>query len=305
MNLSDNDRDAMTRIVLAENRDADPSEQAAIAHVMLNRLQSGQFGSSMQAVLNARTKSGGYQFTPLGTAKNNPSSINPSSPAYRATAQVINGVVDGTVPDPTGGATYYRNQDIAPGRPAGVAGGTIKIGAHTFFGGSETMPSDLSPDKYGTDEDPLVQKYAGGQATIGNPGTIDPKDYGTDNDPLVQKYASHVEPQAPPTSPAQHVAQDFGSFPGAGAQEPSYAPLKLTSDLQDLIRQHPNVTAAMVAGMNIPIAAGVAAAAPGLVAKTAWPLIRTAAPYFAADEAARHAEATYNYGKNLLSGFQE
>lgn len=303
MNLSDSDRDAMTRIVLAENRDADPSEQAAIAHVMLNRLQSGQFGSSMQAVLNARTKGGGYQFTPLGTTKNNPSSINPSSPAYRATAQVINGVVDGTVPDPTGGATYYRNQDIAPGRPAGVSGGAIKIGAHTFFGGSETMPSDLSPDKYGTDEDPLVQKYAGGQATIGNPGTIDPKDYGTDNDPLVQKYAGPAPPAQPPaTTPNQHVEQEFGSFPTAATKEQSYAPLKLTSDLQDLIRQHPVLAGGAVAGMNIPIAAGLGTLA---LRAGAWPLIRTAAPYFAAEEAARHGEALFNYGKGLLGGFHQ
>jgi hypothetical protein len=131
--LRPDDIDLMTRLVVAENNKADPAEQAAIAHVMLNRYASGDFGGSMQDVLKARTKGGGYQFTPLGTTNNSPYKVDPSSPAYQQARQVVEGATQGSIPDPTNGATYYRNQDVAPGKPAGAVGAGTKIGAHTFF----------------------------------------------------------------------------------------------------------------------------------------------------------------------------
>jgi hypothetical protein len=326
--LGPDDLDLMTRLVVAENNKADPDEQAAIAHVMLNRYASGDFGGSMQDVLNARTKGGGYQFTPLGTTNNSPYKVDPSSPAYQQARQVVEGAAQGSIPDPTNGATYYRNQALAPGKPAGAVGAGTKIGAHTFF----TTNSPTS--KLATDDD-AAQKELLGNAAPPQGG------YSSNDDDAAEKELNSISAQkqdihdriaqgfnvaatqnvhpmgaAPPASPlARLLGMPDKSLFQTGTSVDISSPeaqnalraRRFFGPVANWAQQNPGQAigaGAALATAAIPIA-GVSGLLTG-AAKGVWPIVRQAIPYALGAEAhdiANRGEAVYQYGKNFLNSF--
>ncbi len=120
------DIDLMARTMVAENRSGSPDEYAAIAHVMRNRLLSGNasFGDgkapeSMLDVLMAPNKPGSSykQFTPWGLdvrdkqggrSTNNPLNVDLRSPAYQSAYHIAADVMSGQSKDPTNGAVNYH-----------------------------------------------------------------------------------------------------------------------------------------------------------------------------------------------------
>lgn len=131
------DRDLIIRTVIGEAAQEPFEGQAGVAHVIRNRLSTGQYGQSVPDVLFAPK-----QFEPWSTRSRELMGIDPQSPIYQRTGQVVDMVFGGQLPDPTGGALNFANVDIVRdrGNASGMRwindmqanGSAVKIGAHTF-----------------------------------------------------------------------------------------------------------------------------------------------------------------------------
>jgi hypothetical protein len=131
--ISSADRDAIVRTVIGEAATEPPEGQAGVAHVILNRLNSGNWGSSARNIVFAPG-----EFEPWSTRRRELLAISPKSPQYQQAAQIVDGVLAGKISDPTGGADHFLNPatvrartgtvpDWAQGVPAAI------IGGHSFY----------------------------------------------------------------------------------------------------------------------------------------------------------------------------
>jgi Cell Wall Hydrolase len=131
------DRDMAIRTMVGEGSNQNDIGQAAIAHVMLNRLQSGKYGGSLGKL--ATDPSQFEAWTRAGQARQDIGSLTADDPAYQQAARVFDAVASGTVPDPTGGALNFLNPklQVQMGRsiPAWAQGQGLRIGDHVFYGG--------------------------------------------------------------------------------------------------------------------------------------------------------------------------
>lgn len=109
----------LARIVSAEARNEPYQGQVAVAAVVLNRVEEDGFGDSIEEVIFAKG-----QFQPV---RNGSIHRTPVESAYDAAWDALNGN------DPTKGAVYFANMDIADHHPNPNAVKTVKIGDHTFF----------------------------------------------------------------------------------------------------------------------------------------------------------------------------
>ena len=133
-------RDAIARVTFAEAGDQGDSGLAAVVYTILNRLQDGRWGGSVDAVLNAPS-----QFEPVMRAGGDWRRLPPVSAAARARIDtILNLALDGRLPDLTHGARYFQNPAIvaARARTGQVAAGLVNfggatpsavIGAHSFY----------------------------------------------------------------------------------------------------------------------------------------------------------------------------
>ena len=130
--VSDADRDLLIRTAIGEANNQPDIGKAAVAHVALNRLASGDYGPSMRAVLLAPN-----QFEPWTKRAGELLSVSPDSPAYKKTAAIVDGVLSGDTPDPTSGATHFyapaAQAALGRARPAWAQGDGQQIGAHVFY----------------------------------------------------------------------------------------------------------------------------------------------------------------------------
>ena len=105
-------REAIARIAYAEAAGQGDGGLAGVVFTVLNRLDSGAWGSSIEAVLNAPR-----QFEPVWRAGGDWRGLAPVSPAQRARIEVIlNLALEGRLPDPTRGALYFQNPAIVAAR---------------------------------------------------------------------------------------------------------------------------------------------------------------------------------------------
>ena len=132
--LSAEDRDLLARTVYGEAADQGPQGQQAVAAVALNRLRSGQYGSSMRDVLLAPN-----QFEPWQTKASDLLRLSPNSAPYQSAAAAVDAAAGGS--DPTNGATNFLNPELVKARgdklPAWAAGAGQRIGQHVFYGGQQ------------------------------------------------------------------------------------------------------------------------------------------------------------------------
>jgi len=110
--------DLLAHIVSAEAKNEPYQGQVAVAAVVLNRVEEG-FGDNIEEVVYAKG-----QFQPVS---NGAIDKEPVDSAYDAARDALNGN------DPTNGALYFANMDIAEHHPNPHAAKTVKIGDHTFF----------------------------------------------------------------------------------------------------------------------------------------------------------------------------
>jgi hypothetical protein len=137
--LSFEDREAIGRVTYAEAGNQDEEGIAAVIFTILNRVNSGQFGGSVQGVIDApnqfepATRAGGWRYLPPLDAW--------QSVQFET---ILNLILAGRLPDLTNGALFFQNAGIVAARASrGAAspylvdfGGTppvAQIGDHRFY----------------------------------------------------------------------------------------------------------------------------------------------------------------------------
>lgn len=131
--MTPEDRDLAIRTIIGEAADQPEDGQAAVGHVIMNRLRSGRHGASPSEVVLARG-----QFEPWQTRARELMSISPRSPQYRRVGDLFDRVASGEHDDPTGGATHFLEENIVRRRRGGslpdwASGAGQRIGDHTFY----------------------------------------------------------------------------------------------------------------------------------------------------------------------------
>jgi conjugal transfer mating pair stabilization protein TraG len=159
------DRDLLIRTIAGEAGGEPPLGQAAVAHVIMNRVADGGYGNGISGVVTAPVRPGSayHQFSvwnPPGMQDSSriARSLNPNDPLYGRIGSIVDQVYNGQIPDPTNGAThYYAPQSMPGGRPPPWAGplaaqNQIKIGNQLFIGGStgpgQSLPSQVTGGPY-------------------------------------------------------------------------------------------------------------------------------------------------------------
>jgi spore germination cell wall hydrolase CwlJ-like protein len=132
-NVSPADVDAMVRTVIGEAGGESPEGQAAVAHVIMNRLKKGGFGG--ESIKDVVTAPHQFEAVSRGIADK----IDKNSKQYQ---EVLNNIVlpllRGELQDVTGGATNFINKALQTQRgmqiPEWASGEGQQIGRHTFYG---------------------------------------------------------------------------------------------------------------------------------------------------------------------------
>lgn len=129
MSYTVEDRDYLAAIIYGEARGESEEGQAAVAHVVLNRVENTD-----QTIQQVATDE--HQFTALSPRDPNRGKIEAAAQANDAEWQnaqaVATAVLSGEIPDPTGGADHYYNPDEATPRWSPQLRETAVIGGHRF-----------------------------------------------------------------------------------------------------------------------------------------------------------------------------
>jgi len=136
-------RDGIARVAYAEAGNQGDSGLAAVVYTILNRLQDGRWGDTVDSVLNAP-----HQFEPVMRAGGSWRQLRSVSDAQRARIDtIINLALEGRLPDLTNGARFFQNPRVVAARAAdgevsaslvdfGGAPPSDVIGAHSFYAGA-------------------------------------------------------------------------------------------------------------------------------------------------------------------------
>lgn len=139
MPLTTAQRETLINTVLGEAANQGTAGMQAVAAVIRNRADSGQFPTDPAEVATQRNQFSANN--PIGRGGNNVAAT--ASPATRArAAAAVDAVFSGAVPDPTHGALYYHTGDVNPGWDNNMHQ-TAQIGAHTFYSPSPVPPNDV------------------------------------------------------------------------------------------------------------------------------------------------------------------
>lgn len=151
--VDDDTLDIMAWTMLGEAANQGREGLAAIAHVALNRAESGRYSSDLKKVLLQSSGGGVHQFSAWNSTAldgNDPKKRYPkSSSVFKAARAVAEDVLAGRIPDPTGGATHYW-------APKGMKGGKdpywanseetngrLRIGDHVFLPRHPVPPMNI------------------------------------------------------------------------------------------------------------------------------------------------------------------
>lgn len=132
--IAPGDREALTRIALAEAGNQGADGLAGVIYTVLNRTRHPGWGGNVDSVINAKN-----QFEPVGRAGGDWRNLPAGSEQQRAAVgQLIDEIAAGKRPDPTGGATYFLNRRISAERGTDFGAGkeqflAATIGDHTFY----------------------------------------------------------------------------------------------------------------------------------------------------------------------------
>lgn len=125
--LSDDDREAIARVAVAEAGNQGESGLAAVVQTVLNRLASGGWGTSVQQVIDAP-----HQFEPVARVGGDWRRLPAPSASQRATVDtILDLIADGRLPDFIGGALYFQNPRVVAAR---IEAGTTAPGRLNFGG---------------------------------------------------------------------------------------------------------------------------------------------------------------------------
>lgn len=149
--ISERDRDLLIRTLYGEANGQPPRGQAAVVHVILNRMAADGYPSDAAGVVLQRG-----QFEPWAKRRGELTRLPVTSRAYQEAAQTVDDVLAGNVPDPTGGATHFFSPGVqaAFGRrpPSWARDPLASIGGHVFYApnGRVERPALIAPPEPGT-----------------------------------------------------------------------------------------------------------------------------------------------------------
>lgn len=132
--VTPDEREALTRLALAEAGNQGPDGLSGVIYTVLNRTRHPASGGSVSDVINAKN-----QFEPVGRAGGDWRNLPMGTDQQRAeVGRLIDEISAGQRPDPTGGATYFLNRKISGERGTDFGAGkdqfkAAEIGDHTFY----------------------------------------------------------------------------------------------------------------------------------------------------------------------------
>lgn len=126
-------RDYLIRTIAFEAAGETELGQAAVAHVVLNRMSSGKWGRSIEDVVTSP-----WQFEPWMTRRKEMEKLDPFDRRFQKAAKIADAVLAGEMPDPTAGATHFLNPVIVRQRrggslPSWAHNEGQPIGRHVFY----------------------------------------------------------------------------------------------------------------------------------------------------------------------------
>ena len=132
--LTDTDIDIMARTIAAEAQGESLKGQIGVGYVILNRtLSKWQGKDTVTKIIKSP-----YQFSAWNEgSKVDPRAIKPEDNSYKTALKVIEGITSSRYKDPTGGASYYWNPEVAERKSwmsSAEAENKLTIGKHTFAG---------------------------------------------------------------------------------------------------------------------------------------------------------------------------
>ncbi len=289
------DRDLIIRTVLAEaGPNASANEQAAVAHVILNRLKVGSAGGYADNVSGVLHQRNGFESWANKKGQNYPMQYGPNSPAYPAAAKVVDGVLSGSIADPTGGADRFQNDTIVKQRiKAGTVSSQVqpapdnaqKIGQQKFW---NSNPDDAAATKFLEDRSAAAKASADEDAAA--------KDF-LEKRPATTAGTQVAGTQTAPSEPEPVSSvnpQEKGDFSG------------MFGEMGPQIRAHPYIAGGLAAVGS----AGLAAMAPelGLLGAAGtggtmlWNLLKEGMRGTAIGTAMHNSDAVTGYISKLLRG---
>jgi hypothetical protein len=170
-------RDGIARVTFAEAANQGDSGLAGVIYTILNRLQDGRWGWTVDSVLNARS-----QFEPVMRAGGDWHDLAPVSGAAQARVDtILNLALDGRLPDLTHGARFFQNPLIVAGRARSgqVAPGLVNfggatpsavIGAHSFYAATGRGGGSAAAARRAPGAPPGGLMFVGGNHAIAETG---------------------------------------------------------------------------------------------------------------------------------------
>lgn len=195
------DVDAATRMAVTEAGGEGPTGMAAVVHVAKNRLASGYGGAtSLSDVIHAP-----HQFTGMSKA----AGVTPDD--YARARPIVEAVLSGQAPDPTGGALHFLNPELTVQQgypvPSWAKDPGVRIGQHVFH---DQQPQQGAQQTAAPNQ--IQASPSQGAAPLAAPGGTAP---------------AGALPQAGPAGASPSAAQGPGSVPapaGALAAWPKWQP---------------------------------------------------------------------------------
>ena len=225
--ISPNDHDMMVRAVIGEAGGEPDVGKVGVAHVILNRVASGQYPNSPTGVVTQAK-----QFESIDSKGAQLAAIPSDDPRYQSAAKAVDAAISGAAPDPTGGAlNFYAPQlqsDLGRSTPKWAGGPSVQIGRHVFSGGTVgqqqaqrqavppgptasivAAPAGSDTGSSGLSDGDLDAMLSG--RTSGTSSAA-PSGGGNDLSAAIPSQGSAIAASAPPATPSGGVAGDSASL---------------------------------------------------------------------------------------------
>lgn len=196
--LSADDREALGRVAYAEAGSQGEEGLAAVAHAVLNRVASGQFGANVQRVLDAPG-----QFEPVTRAGGSWRYLPPLTASQRLVfGTILDLILQGRLPDLTAGSTHFQNAAVVARRAeAGqVSPDLVNFGGrapaaivrdHSFFREGQVRPATRRSPPLASGSAPGLYHPVDGQLVRASPALQGPEAPPVSRAKLIRVGAAH------------------------------------------------------------------------------------------------------------------